>query len=128
MAEPGAQMQRKHVPGTVAGKCDLPRPTCLGQQQLHAGDHPLERTFSPDPDVERRVLPQHDVMLEKHRHAAVEPDVQHRHEFAVDAVVHTRGAPVGDGGRHQLRWFGLVVHRSSSWIVDPVSQQNPMRA
>ncbi len=84
--------------GAIAGKRDLARPARLGHEQLHAPDHPLERTLSPEPDVEPRVLPQNDVMLEKHRHAAVEPDVQHRHQLSVDAVVHAWGAPVGDGG------------------------------
>ena len=94
----GPQMQRKDVAGAVARKRDLARSTRLGHQQLHARDHPLERTLAPEPDVEPRVLPQNDVVLEKHRHAAVEPDVQHRHQLSVDAVVHARGAPVGDGG------------------------------
>ena len=100
------QMQRKHVPGAVAGKRHLARSTRLRHEQLHARDHPLERTLTPEPDVERRVLPQNDVMLEEHRHAAVQPDVQHRHQLAVDAVVHTRGTAVGDGGGQQLWGLG----------------------
>jgi len=92
-------MQRKHVAGSVAGKCDLPRTARLGQNQLHAGDHALERALTFEPDGERRLFPQHHVVLEKHRHAAVQPDVQYRHQLSVDAVVHTRGATVRDGGR-----------------------------
>src|SRR5262249_55212690 len=44
----GAQMQREHVPGTVAGKRDPPRPARLGQKDLHAGDGALERTLALD--------------------------------------------------------------------------------
>ncbi len=94
----GAQMQRKDVPGAVAGERNLARSARLGHEQLRAGDHPLERALSPEPDVEPRVLPQNHVVLEEHRHAAVEPEVQHRNQLSVDAVEHAWGAPVGDGG------------------------------
>src|SRR5271156_1654002 len=53
----GPQMQRKDVAGAVARKRDLARPTRLGHQQLHACDHPLERTLALEPDIEPRVLP-----------------------------------------------------------------------
>src|SRR5271156_6214772 len=97
-----------HPHTLVAGKRNLSRPARLGQKQLHAGDHPLERALTLDSDGERRIFPQHHVELEEHRHAAVEPDVQHRHQLSVDAVVHTRCAPVRDGGRQQLRGLGSI--------------------
>ena len=105
-------MQREHVASAVAGKRDLPRAARLGQQQLHASDHALKRTLALEPDGERRVFPQHHVVLEKHWHAAVEPDMQYRHQLSVDAVVHTRRAPVGNGGRQQLWWLCSVGLRS----------------
>ena len=112
--------------GAVARKRDLTGSAGLGEEQLHAGDHPLERTLALEPDVERRVLPQDHVMLEKHWHAAVEPDVQHRHQLSVDAVVHTRGTPVGDGGGQYLwglRSIGRVGHRRGSGPLGVASEE-----
>ena len=113
----GTQMQREHVTSTVAGERDLSGSTRLGQKQRHAGDHALERTLALDPDRQRRLFPQHHVVLEKHWDAAVQPDVQYRHQLSVDAVVHSRRAP-----------SAMVVGSSWGGSAIYVTHRRPWRA
>src|SRR5512146_373738 len=59
-------------------------------------------------------------MLEKYRHLAIQPDMQHRHEFALNAIANPRRRPLGYLSRQQLRWLWnrhdriLPLVRSSS--------------
>ena len=61
------------------------------------GEHPLERALERlEPDLDRRVLPEQDVVLEIDRHVA-QLEVQHGHQLALDVI--------GDAAE------GLVVRR-----------------
>ena len=91
------EVQRHDVPRRVTAERDLARRLRLEQQQRHAAEHAalealLERMQA---DLQVGVLPQQHVVLEVHRHLAVERHVQDGHELALEPVV--------DAGRGALR-------------------------
>ena len=100
----GRQVQRSDVPGGVTAEGELTRRLGLEQQQRHPAEHaPLEPLFQGmQPDLEVRVLPQQDVMLEVDGHLTVERHVQDRDQLALEPVAEARGCPLGDLGREDL--------------------------
>ena len=75
-------------PGAVAAEGDHAVAGRLGDEDLHAGHHALERALHRlQSDGDGRVLPEEDVMLEIDRRAA-DIDGQDRDQLAVEVVGH----------------------------------------
>ncbi len=99
------QMQRGDVARCVAAERNFSRRLCLEHQQWHPAENPaLEALLQRmHPDLHLRVLPQQDVMLEVHRHLAVERHVQHRDELSLKPVIEPGRGALGDLSRENLR-------------------------
>ncbi len=109
---PGIRWIGKRCPDAVAGEGDLPRPLRLGEEDRHAGHHPLEGALhGPDPDVEPGVLPQNDVMLEEDGHGPVQPGMQHGHKLTLDPVADPGSLPILELSGEQLwrRLHGVLL-------------------
>ena len=92
MPSPACRWMRGDVARRVAAERDLARRLRLEQQQRHATERaPLQPLLQRvQADLHLRVLPQQHVMLEVHRHLAVERHVQDRNELALEPVVQSR--------------------------------------
>jgi hypothetical protein len=74
------------VAHSVSAERDLAGALGLGHEDRHAGDRSLESALHRvHPDLEARRLPEQDVVLEIHRHRAVELHRQHRNQLTVRA-------------------------------------------
>ena len=106
------QVQREHVARGVPAERDLAGPGRLGHEDRHPGQYPLEGALERlDPHVDLRLLPQHHVVLEEDRQLAVEGQVQHRDELALDPVRQAGAGAVGDlpGQEHGSRGHWEIV-------------------
>src|SRR6185437_9569438 len=111
----GREVQRGDVPGRIAAEGDLAVGLGLEQQQRHPAEGTalealLERVQA---DLELRVLPQQDVVLEVDGDIAVERHVEHGDQLALEAVAQAGSAALADlggkdgwCGRHRLSWVG----------------------
>ena len=107
------QLQVEDVPDAVAAESYLPGAPGLGHEDRHPGNGALESALhGVHPDLERRRLPEQDVVLEVDRHGAVELHRQRRNQLAVSAELDARTLPFVDHRRQQLGEI-LGVHRSS---------------
>ena len=82
----GRQMQSQDVARAVAAEGDAARPGRAGQQEGHAGEHPLEAAFHRmNGNLHGRVFPEQDVVLEIDAGVA-QIHLQGGHQFALDVV------------------------------------------
>ena len=101
----GLEVQRGDVAGRITAERDLARGLRLEQQQRHPAERtPLQALLERvQADLHARVLPQQHVVLEVHRHLAVERHVQDGHELALEPVVDAWRRALRDLGREDLR-------------------------
>jgi hypothetical protein len=91
--------------GRIPRKRDLARSPCLRHEDLHAGDHALERPLhGPHPDLQPRILPENHVMLEEDGNGAIQPDVEDGNQLSLDAIAHPRSHAGFDVRLQKLRW------------------------
>ncbi len=101
---PGLKVQGHHVPRSVTAEGDLAAGLDLQQQQRHAGERTPDQALAQrmQADLEVRVLPEQHVVLEVHRHAAVQGHVQDGHELTLEPVADSGGGPLRDLGGQDL--------------------------
>ena len=124
----GRQVQGGDMTGCVAAEGDLARGLSLDQEQRHAAERAalealLERVQA---DLHGRVLPEQHVVLEVHRHLAVEGHVQHGHELALEAIVQPgRGALRDRGGKDGWGRRHLVLLKLTIGAALPATPGSP---
>lgn len=93
------QMDAEHVARAVAAEGDAARPGGAGEQERHAGEHPLEAAFHRvQRDLHGGVFPEQDVVLEIDA-GVTQFHVQRGHELALDVVGDAAECLVLRGGR-----------------------------
>src|SRR2546430_14729400 len=110
------QVEGKEMARAVTREGDLTRTLGLGEKDWHAGDHPLEGAFhGTNADIQGWIFPEHDVVLEVHRHRSVEPGMEHGHQLTVDAVPDARRLRILElRGKELRRRFYAGAHCKSS--------------
>src|SRR5438477_4389286 len=100
------QVEGKEMARAITREGDLTRTLCLGEEDRHACNHPLEGAFhGANADIQGWILPEHDVVLKVHRHRPIEPGMEEGDQLAVDAVSYARRLCILELGGKKLRRF-----------------------
>lgn len=107
------EMHSENVPGAIAAKADPSLPSGLDHEQRHSRHHSLQPTRHwLNADVQRRIFPQENVVLEVDRHGA-DFNLKHWNQFSLNMISDSSKALVGDIGRFDYGYS----HSSSRLII-----------